>query len=192
MSELAFSAPEPGLGRALVSGAHPGRWAVNLLVLVVPAATGALGEPATMARVGLAFAAFCLASSGCSFLGAARAGRLDLGTAVATGLVVWLAGLSLALAVQRPLGGFLAVYVGLGLLSMFNFGSRPVLCVAAGACRVVVRVVAGAVAAGALTSGWLLVAVGLAALAALAVGRAVSAVRSRDASPATPAAPAAG
>jgi decaprenyl-phosphate phosphoribosyltransferase len=192
VSELAIPAAEPGLGRALLAGAHPARWAVNLLVLAVPAATGSLGEPATMARVGLAFAAFCLASSGASLLGAARAGTLDLGTAVATALIVWLGGLSLALAVQRPLGGFLAVYVGLGVLSMFSFDSRPVLCVAAGACRLVARVVAGAVAAGALTSGWLLVAVGLAALAALAVGRAVSAARSGEASPATPAAPAAG
>ncbi|MGA1440414.1 MAG: decaprenyl-phosphate phosphoribosyltransferase [Ilumatobacteraceae bacterium] len=52
---------------ALLRSARPNQWLKNVLVVAAPGAAGVLGEPTAIWRVTLAFAAFCLASSGTYF-----------------------------------------------------------------------------------------------------------------------------
>src|SRR4051794_27075756 len=49
---------------ALVAAVRLRQWPKNLLVLAVPAAAGALGEPRVIRDPAIALAAFCLASAG--------------------------------------------------------------------------------------------------------------------------------
>lgn len=48
---------------ALVAACRPRQWLKNVLVLAVPAAAGEVADPDVLLRTGLAFLAFCLASS---------------------------------------------------------------------------------------------------------------------------------
>ncbi len=62
-------APAPeGLARACLRQARPRQWLKNALVLAAPAAAGELGSAASLGRVLVAFAAFCLAASGTYYL----------------------------------------------------------------------------------------------------------------------------
>lgn len=56
------SVPRPPLARALLKEARPKQWIKNVLVLAAPAAAGELANGGTLAKSGLAFLAFCLAS----------------------------------------------------------------------------------------------------------------------------------
>ena len=62
--EPATVAARPSALRGLLVTARPRQWVKNLLVLAVPAAAGALGEPDVLRATALALIAFSLASAG--------------------------------------------------------------------------------------------------------------------------------
>ena len=56
--------PPMGRIRGLVVAARPRQWVKNLLVFAAPGAAGVLDDAASLGKVAVVFAAFCLSSSG--------------------------------------------------------------------------------------------------------------------------------
>ena len=162
------------LAAALVRTARPRQWTKNVLVVAAPGAAGVLTEPRALLTVALAFAAFCLVSSGTYLLNDARdveadrrhptkrerpvaAGLVPVPTAVAVGIALLVAGFLVALVVGAA---FLAVAVGyVALTTSYTLWLKhvAVLDLAAVAGGFFMRAIAGGVAAGVPFSRWFLI-----------------------------------
>ncbi|MFN8035232.1 MAG: decaprenyl-phosphate phosphoribosyltransferase [Acidimicrobiia bacterium] len=174
--ETAPEAPPRGrFARALWRTARPKQWVKNVLVFAAPGAAGQLSDPTVLAHAGVAFVAFCLASSGTYFWNDAvdaeadrlhptkrrrpvAAGELGVGAAKVAGTIL----LVLALAVSLPIEqGRLALAVGAYIVLTFSYSlwlkHEPVLDLAAVAAGFVLRAIAGGLATDIVISEWFLV-----------------------------------
>lgn len=159
---------------SIVHSARPKQWIKNLLVLTAPAAAGVLDEQSALTNVGLAFAAFCLVSSGTYFLNDARdaeedrkhpakqhrpiaAGTVSIPVAVITGLLLLAGGFAVATAVNTEFLGVVALYVGLTTLYTFWLRRVVILDIALVSSGFIIRALAGAVAVDVPVSRWFLI-----------------------------------
>jgi decaprenyl-phosphate phosphoribosyltransferase len=172
--------PVGGWG-AWVRAARPRQWAKNVLVFGAPAAAGVLTQPAVLARVCVAFVAFCLLSSGAYLINdvadAAEdrrhpvkrhrpiaSGAIAEWPALAAGVGVVMLGIALS----RTVGwGLVGVACGYAMLNAAYTGVLRAVAVAdiasiAGA--FVLRALAGGVAADVHVSRWFVVVVSSVAL----------------------------
>jgi decaprenyl-phosphate phosphoribosyltransferase len=163
------------LAAAVVRTARPRQWVKNVLVLAAPGAAGVLTHGQALGRSLLAFALFCLASSGTYFVNDAAdadadrlhptkrnrpiaAGALGVGPAVAIGLVAMVASIAIAVAAGRSkLAVVIAVYIGVTLAYSVWLKHQPIFDIAAVAAGFVLRAIAGGVAAGVPLSNWFLI-----------------------------------
>jgi decaprenyl-phosphate phosphoribosyltransferase len=160
----------------VVRTARPRQWVKNLLVTAAPFAALAAGkrlEPGMLGSIGIAFAAFCIVSSGVYFVNDARDAPLDRQhpkkrfRPVAAGIVPpWLAytiGVVL-LGVAIALGGLagsqlqivLAVYAAISMAYCFFLKDQPVIDLAVIAGGFLLRAMAGGLAAHLQLSDWFL------------------------------------
>lgn len=184
------TAPRAAPGaRSLLRAARPGQWPKNLLVVAAPVAAGALAEGSVAVQTGVAFAAFCLASSAAYLANDAmdaRADRLHPAKrlrpvaagllAPRTALVASLVLAATALAVALPVrSGQLALVVAayLALTASYTLGLKRVAVVELGlvASGFVVRAVAGGAATGIELSRWFLIVSSFGALFVVACKR---------------------
>jgi decaprenyl-phosphate phosphoribosyltransferase len=163
-----------GVIRSLVITARPRQWIKNTLVFAAPAAAGVVQQPAVFARVLIAFAAFCLASSGMYFLNDVKDRTADIAhptkrlRPVAAGDLpkrnAWMVAATLvAAAVVTAAVGvgaqLTAAIVGyLGLATAYTYGLKKIVLVDvfAVAATFVLRAAAGGLAAAVYLSSWFL------------------------------------
>jgi decaprenyl-phosphate phosphoribosyltransferase len=166
-----------GLWRAL----RPRQWIKNLLVLAAPVAAGRIDEGQVLTQTAVAFAAFCLASSGTYLLNDARdvdadrrhptkcrrpiaSGVVPLPLAYGLAAALILAALVLAFAVRADLGITVVAYLALTTgytLALKHIAVVDLVAVAAG---FVLRAVAGAAATGVPLSEWFFIVTSFGAL----------------------------
>jgi len=164
----------PGTARGLLRTARPKQWAKNVLVLAAPGAAGVLTDVDVIRDTALAFVALSLAASGTYFLNDAAdhesdrehpkkrhrpvaAGHVAVGSAVATGLILLLAGLGVAFATDAQLALVVALYVSLTVAYSYALKHQPILDLAAVASGFVLRAIAGGVATDLPISEWFLI-----------------------------------
>jgi decaprenyl-phosphate phosphoribosyltransferase len=181
-------APRRGSAHAILATTRPRQWIKNALVIGAPAAAGALGHDHVPTKVGLAFVAFCMLSSGIYAINDVRdatedrlhpvkryrpvaAGELQPHAAVALGVSLLVGGLILC-AVAAPLVALIgAGYVALTLSYTLVFRHMFVLDIVAIAGGFVLRAVAGGAAAPVALSRWFLLVVSGGALFVAAAKR---------------------
>jgi decaprenyl-phosphate phosphoribosyltransferase len=167
--------PRRGLGPALLVTARPRQWVKNVLVFGAPITGQALLEPGLLGRAVLAFAAFCLASSGMYYvndvvdrrvdqahprkrLRPVAAGELPVRLAVAVAALLVLAGFAVAVWGGGPkLAAVVAGYVLLTLAYTMVLRNLALVDLAAVAGGFILRAVAGGVAVGVPLSSWFLI-----------------------------------
>jgi decaprenyl-phosphate phosphoribosyltransferase len=162
---------------ALLVTARPRQWIKNLLVLAVPAAAGALAEPAVLRDTALAFAAFCLASAGTYMLNdvadreadrahpvkrlrPVAAGEASVAAATAAGVAALLAAVAVALAAEPALALVVGAYVVLTTAYSRWLKHVAIFDIAVVAAGFFLRAVAGGVAADLFISKWFLILAG--------------------------------
>lgn len=164
----------PALAGTILRAARPRQWVKNVLLLGAPAAAGVLGRPEVLARLGVAFVAFCAVAAGGYLLNDVRdvdddrrhprkrrrpvaSGALTERAALIAGAILLVCGLALA----ATLGwAFLAVLVGyVALTAGYSLALRDVavLDLAAVAGCHVARAAAGGIAVGVPLSQWFLI-----------------------------------
>jgi decaprenyl-phosphate phosphoribosyltransferase len=183
VTESAIARPRTGglpLARGLLVGMRPRQWPKNALVVLAPAAAGAL-DAGVVRSVALAFLAFCLVSGGTYLLNDAvdvhadrrhpvkclrpvAAGAVPRPAAVVTGLCAIVSGL-----VAAALGGWLLLAVVgayVALTAAYNAGLKhePVADIALVASGFFVRALAGGVAADVPISRWFIIVTAFASL----------------------------
>lgn len=161
-------------GRALITACRPRQWLKNLLVVAVPAAAGELADPGVLAPTGLAFLAFCLASSATYLLndlsdaGADRRHPIKRGRPIASGALspsiaifamVLLALVALGLAALASLDLLVGVAGYMLLTTAYSrwLKHEPVFDIATVAAGFFLRAVAGGLAADISVSQWFLI-----------------------------------
>lgn len=174
--------PGPGVPKrsgtlllGVLVAARPRQWVKNLLVFGAPATGGVLTQPEALASAGLAFLAFCLASSGMYLVNDVvdmqedRAHPVKQRRPVASGIVsaktavvvgVSSALLSLVVALEGggpPLVGVVGGYIALVLTYTFILREIALLDLAAIAGGFLLRAIAGGVATGVALSEWFLI-----------------------------------
>jgi decaprenyl-phosphate phosphoribosyltransferase len=166
---------------ALVRGMRPHHWIKNLLVFAVPLAAGALTEPDVLVATGVAFVAFCAASSATylvnDVLDAPRdrmhprkrhrpvaSGALSPRAAVIAAALLAIAALALALLASLALVGILATYLVLTMIYSRWLKAEPVIELALLASGFLLRAVAGGAATGLPISMWFLLVAGFGSL----------------------------
>jgi decaprenyl-phosphate phosphoribosyltransferase len=171
--------------RALLDACRPRQWPKNGLVAAAPAAAGVLDVSATLARVVLAFAAFCLLSSATYIVNdladreqdrahpmkrrrPIAAGALAPGPALAAAAVLALSGLALAAAARPLLAVFAAGYLALTLSYSLMWRNIAIADIAAIAGGFLLRAVAGGVAAHVRVSAAFVIVVSLGAILVVA------------------------
>jgi decaprenyl-phosphate phosphoribosyltransferase len=152
---------------------RPRQWVKNVLVATAPLAAGQLFAGSTLARVGLAFVAFCLVSGTVYLVNDVRdidedrlhprkrfrpiaAGELSSRAAIAVAVVTGVIGLALGFLVARPLGVTLLVYLALQILYSAFLKHLPVVDLAMVASGFLLRAIAGGVATDIPLSQWFL------------------------------------
>ena len=160
---------------------RPAHWIKNLFVLGPLLFSGRAFDPSALPNALLAFAAFCLVSSGVYAINdvmdknadrihpikrarPVAAGRIATRSAIFGGLTLILAGLALASVANRSVVLFIALYVSLNVLYMWRLKEVVVLDVFVIASFFVIRLLTGAVAINVEPSVWLLLCGGLLAL----------------------------
>lgn len=159
----------------LLRGMRPAQWVKNVLVFAAPATAGVLSRPGPLRHALVAFAAFCLVSSGTYLLNdvldvqadrrhprkcvrPVASGLVSLPLAVIAGALLMMAGVGLVIALGRPL--LVAVLAGYVVLTLAysvwlkHVAVLDLLCVAAG---FLLRAVAGGVAVDVRLSQWFLI-----------------------------------
>jgi decaprenyl-phosphate phosphoribosyltransferase len=161
-------------GAALLEAMRPKQWLKNLLLLAAPGAAGVLLEPDVAWRVGLAFAAFCLAASGGYLVNDVRDapadrrhprkryrpvadGRVSERVALLVGAGLIALGLAVGAVAGWELLAALAVYCALVHAYTMWLRHLPVLDLATVAAFFVIRAVAGGLTAGVPLSKWFLI-----------------------------------
>ncbi|HYN81239.1 MAG TPA: decaprenyl-phosphate phosphoribosyltransferase [Gemmatimonadaceae bacterium] len=160
---------------------RPAHWIKNLFVLGPLLFSGRAFDPPALTQALLAFAAFCLVSSGVYAINdvmdrdadrihpikrarPVAAGRIATRSAIFGGLALILAGLALASTVSRSVVLFISLYVSLNVLYMWRLKEVVVLDVFVIASFFVIRLLTGAAAVDVEPSVWLLLCGGLLAL----------------------------
>jgi decaprenyl-phosphate phosphoribosyltransferase len=161
---------------AVLATMRPRQWVKNALVIAAAGAAGALGHDDTPGRVTVAFAAFCLLSSGIYAINdvsdaredrrhprkrfrPVAAGELDPRFATGLGLTLLLAGLLLCAAIGPLLALVGFAYASLSLSYTLVWRHLIVFDIFAVAGGFVLRAVAGGVAAPVSLSRWFLLVV---------------------------------
>jgi decaprenyl-phosphate phosphoribosyltransferase len=181
MSVDAITLPARNRAHALGVAMRPRQWVKNALVIAAPGAAGVLSHDGVPGRVLIAFAAFCLLSSGTYLVNDVRdmhedrlhprkrmrpvaAGELDPRFAVAAGIALMLLGLAGCLLVRPLLVAVGAGYLALTLSYTLAWRHLLLLDIIAIAGGFVLRAVAGGVAAPVTLSRWFLLVVTFAAV----------------------------
>lgn len=163
-----------GRGRALWLALRPRQWAKNLIVLAPILFSENLFHPQALVRGLLAFAAFCLVSSGGYLVNDLKdleqdrlhpskrrrslaAGSLKPRLALPSAILLSLAGLSGAFALSRLFGVVLCAYLLVSLAYTFVLKHQVILDVFAIAAGFVLRAMGGAIVIGVEMSNWLLI-----------------------------------
>ncbi|MFM2183743.1 MAG: hypothetical protein RJB61_2037, partial [Actinomycetota bacterium] len=157
--------------RALVVEARPRQWLKNVLVLAAPGAAGLLDDPAALRTGLLAFAAFCLASSGTYYWNDIHdrhadarhpvkcrrpiaSGRIPVPTAVAVAVVLLAGAVTIAWSLNTATGLVVALYVVLTTTYSLGLKHVAVVDLVVVASGFVLRAMAGAEAADVAMSTW--------------------------------------
>ncbi|MCW2810216.1 MAG: putative rane protein [Friedmanniella sp.] len=173
MSQSAEVAVRPSRLPAAIRAMRPRQWVKNVLVGTAPLAAGNLFHVDVLARVALAFVAFCLVSATVYLVNDVRdveedrqhpkkrfrpiaAGELRPQAAVVLAVLTGVLGLGLAFAVAVPLGITLLVYVALQMLYSAFLKHLPVVDLAMVASGFLLRAIAGGAAAHIVLSQWFL------------------------------------
>jgi len=166
--------PPPSKLGALIRALRPKQWAKNVLVFAAPGAAGVLSHGHTLARVGIAFGAFCLISSGTYLLNDVRdleadrrhptkrhrmiaAGHVGERLALVTGIALIAAALGLGFVLRLEFVVVLLVYIVITASYTLWLKHEPVLDIVAIASGFIVRAVAGGVAVDVPLSRWFLI-----------------------------------
>ncbi len=170
------------LASALVRLARPRQWLKNVLLFAAPGAAGVLGQRTPLVHTVVAFAIFCVASSGTYFLNDAldyEADRLHpskrmrpiaaglVPIALAKGISVVLLAVALSLAALLLSVQFMGVVAGYAFITVAYsvwLKHEPVIDLACVASGFIVRAVGGGIAAGVLVSNWFVIVVSFGAL----------------------------
>lgn len=159
--------------RAIIREARPNQWAKNVLVFAAPGAAGVLDNGSFLWRALLAFAAFCLASSGTYYwndihdVEADRqhptkcnrpiaSGALPMRTARVVGTALLFGGIGLAFGLSWKLGLVAVGYVSLTTLYSTLLKHVAVVDLVVVAGGFVMRAIAGAVVTDVKMSTWFL------------------------------------
>ena len=165
----------------LVRALRPSEWIKNLLVFAGLLFGGRLDDAGAIGDATLTFVAFCAISSAGYLLNDLRdrehdrrhpekrdrpiaSGALAPGTAGAAAIVLAIAGIALALAVDVEVGGFVALYGAITAGYSLGLKRLVIIDVMTISSLFILRVVAGAVAVGAHASDFLLICTGMLAL----------------------------
>ncbi len=158
---------------ALIRSLRPHQWVKNGFVLAPLVFGRELTDPASLGRAGLAFAAFCAASSAVYLVNDVRdreedrrhplksrrpiaSGILPVGVAGIAAAVLLATAAALALLAGPAVAGVLALYALLNLLYSAGLKHVVILDVMIVAVGFVLRVLAGGLAVGVRVSSWLL------------------------------------
>jgi len=162
---------------ALLRTARPRQWTKNVLLFAAPGAAGVLSHRTPLVNTVIAFALFCMASSGTYFLNDAldyeadrlhptkrhrpiAAGLVSPRLAIATSVVLLAAALALSTALLSvKFTGIVAGYVVVTVSYSLWLKNEPVVDLAAVASGFIIRAVAGGIAAGVLVSNWFVIVV---------------------------------
>jgi 4-hydroxybenzoate polyprenyltransferase len=168
--------------RAVAKALRPQEWIKNLLVFAGLLFSGKFTDPSAVADASVTFLAFCAVASAGYLINDAHdaeldrqhptkrfrpiaAGELSPRTAIAIAVVLLIAGLAGALAIEGPLvAGLVAAYGAGTTLYSYVLKTEVILDVMTIAGLFVLRVLAGAVAVGADASAYLLLTTGMVAL----------------------------
>ena len=159
---------------AILRSLRPKQWAKNVLVFAAPGAAGVLGHGHALGRSTVAFACFCLLSSGTYLLNDVRdleADRRhptkrhrpiaagDVGERLALGLAVPLIAVAIALGAILSLEFVIVLLVYITITAAYTLWLKhePILDIVAIASGFIVRAVAGGVAVGVPLSRWFLI-----------------------------------
>jgi decaprenyl-phosphate phosphoribosyltransferase len=162
------------LAAGILRSLRPKQWLKNILVAAAPGDAGVLTDAAVLGDVALAFAAFCLVSSGTYLLNDARdieadrlhprkrhrpiaAGTVPVGLAVGLAIAVIAVGLALAAAVRLELLIVVAAYILLTTSYTLWLKHIEVLDIVAIASGFIMRAVAGGAAADVPLSRWFII-----------------------------------
>lgn len=162
------------LAGGLVRTSRPRQWVKNVIVAAAPGAAGILTDVEVVASTLVAFAAFCLASSGTYFLNDAidfKADRLHprkrsrpvaarvvpIWLARTVGMILLATGILVGLLLNMRLGLIIGVYVAITVAYSLWLKQVPVVEMAAVASGFVLRALAGGAAAGVPISQWFLI-----------------------------------
>lgn len=166
---------------ALVAGLRPRQWLKNVLVYAAPLAAGSILEPDVLLPSLVAFVSFCLMSSATYLINDIRdveadrahpvkrarpiaAGQLAPGVAATAAVVLAVASLALALAVNLGLFGVVLAYAVFTLSYSLLLKHEPVIELALLAMGFLLRAIAGGVAAELPISRWFLIVAGFGSL----------------------------
>ncbi|MBV9212434.1 MAG: decaprenyl-phosphate phosphoribosyltransferase [Actinobacteria bacterium] len=159
---------------ALIRALRPKQWAKNVLIFAAPGAAGVLTHGHALWRLGVAFAAFCLLSSGTYLLNDVRdleadrrhptkrhrpiaAGHVGEGLALGAGLALILASLAVGAVLRTEFLVVMAVYLAITVVYTLWLKHEPILDIVAIASGFIVRAVAGGVAVDVPLSRWFLI-----------------------------------
>jgi decaprenyl-phosphate phosphoribosyltransferase len=172
----------PSLPAALLRLARPRQWVKNILLFAAPGAAGALTHRTPLVHTVVAFALFCLASSGTYFVNDAidyeadrlhptkrqrpiAAGIITPAYAIAGGALMLALALTLSvLLISAQFAGVVAGYVFITIAYSVRLKHEPVIDLAAVASGFIIRAIAGGIAAGVLVSSWFIIVVSFGAL----------------------------
>jgi decaprenyl-phosphate phosphoribosyltransferase len=178
--EQAVRTPLSSVG-GLVKAARPRQWLKNVLVLAAPLASADLVRLAVWEKVGLAFAAFCLAASAVYLLNDVvdvaedrvhpvkrhrpiAAGLVPVRLAVGVAAGLFLAALAVSALASVQLLIVVVVYIGVQLGYCFGLKHQPVIDICIVASGFLIRAIAGGAAAHIPLSQWFLLAAGFGSL----------------------------
>ena len=183
-----LAVPRPGVrtrrweaAKGLIRAARPHQWTKNLLVFAVPGAAGMLGNAGVLRAAGLAFGAFCLASSGTYLVNDVidieadrrhptkrrrplAAGEISVQLALATAAVAFVSAGLLAALASLPLLGVVSGYSLLSLAYTNYLKHLPIFDIGAVASGFFLRAVAGGAASHIYVSRWFLIVAGAGSL----------------------------
>lgn len=157
--------------------ARPRQWTKNVLLFAAPGAAGVLSHRSELVDTLIAFALFCIASSGTYFLNDAidyeadrlhpvkrhrpiAAGVISPRAAVASSVLLLAVSLALSsLLLSYKFAGIVAGYIVVTVSYSLWLKREPVVDLAAVASGFIIRAVAGGIAAGVLVSNWFVIVV---------------------------------
>jgi decaprenyl-phosphate phosphoribosyltransferase len=170
-----------GTAAGLLKAARPRQWVKNVLVVAAPLASADLAHLEVLAKIGIAFVAFCLAASAVYLVNDAKdvaedrahpvkrhrpiaAGVVPVGLALGTAAVLFVAALAVSALASVQLLIVIAVYIGVQLAYCFGLKHQPVIDICIVASGFLIRAIAGGAAAEIPLSQWFLLCAGFGSL----------------------------